>query len=92
MSTNAGRSGRRWRRVVAQLKAESLPICSICGYDIDMTLPHLDPLAWTAEHVVPLSAGGDPYDRDNLRPAHRGCNSRKGSGPPPIPPGGSRRW
>ncbi|WP_372345524.1 HNH endonuclease [Streptomyces sp. KL116D] len=92
MGKHDGRSGRRWRRAVAQLKSESLPICWICGYDIDMTLPHLHPRAWTAEHVQPLSAGGDPYDPDNLRPAHRGCNSRKGNGPPPIPPRGSHRW
>ncbi|MFH8405554.1 HNH endonuclease signature motif containing protein [Streptomyces sp. NPDC018019] len=88
----AGRSGARWRTAVAQLKRESSPVCWICGADIDMTLDYRDRMSWTADHVTPLSLGGDPYDPANLRPAHRRCNSIKGAGRAPVPLVASRRW
>lgn len=36
---------------------------------------------WSMEHVVPLSKGGS-HTYDNVRLAHRGCNSRKGAKQP----------
>jgi 5-methylcytosine-specific restriction endonuclease McrA len=45
--------------------------CYLCGHFLsvhDMTL----------DHVVPLARGG-AHTPENLRPAHRSCNSRKGS-------------
>lgn len=42
-------------------------VCHLCG----------EPGADTLDHVVPLSRGGS-NGVGNLRPAHRGCNSRKG--------------
>lgn len=44
------------------------PNCAICGR----------PGADTADHIVPLDAGGD-HSLDNLRPAHGTCNSRLGA-------------
>ena len=44
------------------------PNCHICGH----------PGADTADHIVPIDAGGDS-SVDNLRPAHRKCNSRLGA-------------
>ena len=35
------------------------------------------PGADTVDHLIPLAAGGDAHDLDNLAPAHRACNSRK---------------
>lgn len=42
--------------------------CWLCG--------HLG--ADTLDHVVPVSKGGT-NDPDNLRPAHRACNSARGN-------------
>lgn len=88
-----GRSGRRWRRAVEQLKREAPPICWLDGRPIDMTLDPRDPMSWTADHVIPLSQRPDlAYEPSNLRPAHRRCNSIKSDGQPPIPLKSSRRW
>ena len=54
--------------------------CHICGQPIDYTLPHLDPLAFVADHLVPLDAGG--ADRlSNKAAAHRRCNRDKSNKP-----------
>jgi 5-methylcytosine-specific restriction endonuclease McrA len=91
-----GRSGYTWKKVTAQLRRESTPICWICGRDIDMRLHYLDAMAWTADHKVPrvelIANGEDPNDINNLAPAHRRCNSIKGAGPAPLRAKGSRRW
>ena len=50
--------------------------CHICGAPIDYTLPHLDPMSFVADHVVPLSKGGSDT-LDNVRAAHRSCNAAK---------------
>lgn len=68
MSRGRGRVGRPWRRVRAEVLAQS-DVCWLCGY----------PGADTVDHVVPLSLGGDPLSLDNLRPAHKRCNSRRGN-------------
>ena len=46
--------------------------CAICGQPPTIT----DPLE--ADHVVPLALGGAALDPDNLRAAHKSCNSRRG--------------
>lgn len=43
-------------------------ICWLCGY----------PGADTADHVVPITRGGD-HSLANLKPAHNRCNNRKGN-------------
>ncbi|ASU81513.1 HNH endonuclease [Nocardiopsis gilva YIM 90087] len=92
----AGRSGRPWRRACARLRREAPSVCWICGKPIDQLLPYTHPMSWTADHVVPrkimIANDLDPNDVENLRPAHRTCNSRKGAGKPPIRPNTSRRW
>jgi 5-methylcytosine-specific restriction endonuclease McrA len=89
---NAGRRGGRWDKTVAAVKATMPAVCWICAKDIDLSLHHHGPMSYTVDHVVPLSAGGDPYDLSNLRPAHKRCNSRKGKGAAPVPVVSSRRW
>jgi len=42
--------------------------CVYCGQD-----------ATTADHVIPIKAGGDPVDQSNLVASCVTCNSRKGS-------------
>jgi 5-methylcytosine-specific restriction endonuclease McrA len=52
------------------------PACHICGKPIDYTLPHLDPMAFVIDHVIPLAQGGRDAI-DNIKAAHRECNSKK---------------
>lgn len=68
----------RRRRHRAKLAAEQAP-CHLCGRDIDWEAPHLDPLSFTIDHVVPLAKGGQDII-ENIRPAHRRCNLVKGDG------------
>ena len=56
--------------------ARSKPACHICGEGIDYTLPHLDPRSFVIDHVVPLIKGGTDTI-DNVKAAHRDCNSTK---------------
>ena len=65
--------------------------CAICGKPIDLEAPQwfIDPkdnrrkrAPWSLEcdEIIPLSKGGSPIDRNNVQPAHRICNQRKGGG------------
>lgn len=73
------RSGHRWRQSVAWLRSQRRGcwICRAFGRPdaIDYDLPPLDPGAFEADHLVPISKGGSPYDRDNLDATHRACNN-----------------
>jgi 5-methylcytosine-specific restriction protein A len=74
---------RDYRRAAAAIRDDPDSVCWICG----------GLGADTADHVVPVSRGGG-NDPDNLRPAHRFCNTGRGAGRPlkarPRTP--SRRW
>lgn len=83
MSTRSIRDGkghRAYRRQQAALKrrtaVEDLP-CWLCGDSIDTRLPSTDRMSFTADHFEPLNTGGH-LTRNELRPAHRSCNSRRG--------------
>lgn len=63
--------------------------CAICGKQINLDLDqwYIDPkdgkrkrAPWSLEvdEIIPISAGGSPISRDNVQPAHRICNQRKG--------------
>ena len=56
--------------------ARSKPACHICGEAIDYTLHYLEPKAFVIDHVVPLTKGGSDTI-DNVKAAHRDCNSIK---------------
>lgn len=56
--------------------ARDKPACHICGKAIDYTLPHLDPMAYVLDHVMPLAKGGADV-LSNKKAAHRECNSKK---------------
>jgi 5-methylcytosine-specific restriction endonuclease McrA len=51
-------------------------LCCICGKKVTEKDFSLD-------HTVPLSLGG-PHSQENLRVAHRHCNSRRGPGRLPV--------
>lgn len=52
------------------------PPCGICGREIDYSLPHLEPLSFVVDHIVPVDRGG-PDELDNKQAAHRSCNRAK---------------
>ena len=90
---NLGRNGAAWRKVRAQLLAmPGSDICQHpdCGLPIDMNAPPRHPDSWTADHIDPLSLGGDPLALSNLRPMHWKCNSRRGAVTKEQPQ--SRNW
>ena len=71
-----------------RVKAMGLP-CHICGRPIDYSLTtYVDPkdgrtkrhpLSYELDEIVPVSKGGSPFDFDNVAPAHRICNQRRGN-------------
>ena len=78
-----GREGRPYRRARERVKRTS-NICWICGDLIDPDVAWPDPWSFSVDHVEPVSRleANDPklLDPTNLRPAHLGCNSRRGNG------------
>lgn len=61
-------ANRRYREARRRVLAVS-DVCWLCGR----------PGADTVDHIVPYALGGADTI-DNLRPAHRSCNSRRGVG------------
>lgn len=75
--------------------AQHHPPCHVCGDPIDYQAHHLDPHAFTIDHINPLDLGGEDA-LDNLAAAHRKCNRDKSNKPPTWRPGvtyiTTRRW
>jgi 5-methylcytosine-specific restriction endonuclease McrA len=75
MSWGGRRVQKAWREV-AGLHGS---VCWICEEPIITTgLPPRHRLGPSVDHVVPRSKGGSDHIA-NLRPAHLGCNSRRGN-------------
>ncbi len=88
MGTNLRtKNGSARRKVRAWLKAQGLP-CHICGRAIDYSLPAGHPMSFEVDEIIPVSKGGSPIDRNNVAPAHRICNERRGNRPLPRRPRG----
>ncbi|MEU0109522.1 HNH endonuclease [Streptomyces sp. NPDC006251] len=89
------RNGRPYRRLCAQQRALGLP-CWRCGHPIDYSLTgyaaQRSRWAFTLDHAIPLSLGGDLLDPANARSAHRRCNSARGNRISQPQPQASRRW
>lgn len=60
-------AGRRSTSARALVLAEFGTVCHLCGR----------PGADTADHIIPRASGGDD-SLDNMRPAHKSCNSARG--------------
>lgn len=63
--------------------------CHICKQPIDYSLTtYTDPtdgkvkrhpMSYELDELIPVSKGGSPFDIDNVAPAHRICNQRRGN-------------
>lgn len=71
------RNGRPWRRL-RELVQQQEPLCWVCEDVIDSALQWPDPYSFSADHVVPLSIGGQLLDRTNVRASHLRCNRQRG--------------
>lgn len=71
-------NGHRRDKLRRQVAAEGLP-CHLCGHPIDYSLPAGHPMSYELDEIVPVSKGGDPFSRDNVAPAHRICNQKRGN-------------
>lgn len=71
-----GRAGKGIDELRKQVFTQEVT-CWICGEYVDQTLPKLHPMARTVDHVVELTRGGHPLDRQNARLAHRRCNTAR---------------
>jgi 5-methylcytosine-specific restriction endonuclease McrA len=72
-------SGRRWSRLVAEVKARRGPCCR-CYQPIDLALPWPDPDSFSVDHFpFPLSTHPHlAWEPTNLAPAHLQCNQAAG--------------
>lgn len=62
-----------WAKLRARVIAEE-PNCWICGDEINPAHRWPHPMCGTGDHIVPIEAGGDILDRENVHAAHRSCN------------------
>lgn len=71
-------NGSRRTKLRERVAAEGAP-CHLCGKPIDYSLPAGHPMCFELDEIIPVSKGGDPLSRDNVAPAHRICNQRRGN-------------
>ncbi len=77
MTADQVRATWQWKRLTRELCIPG-SVCWLCSRPILFGLRRGHPRGPSLDHVVPLEAGGAPFDRTNLRPACFGCNSAKG--------------
>lgn len=65
--------GRYAQRMTFETLARWGPVCHLCR--------QAAPAADTADHLTPRSNGGSDDVERNLRPAHRSCNTARGTMP-----------
>jgi len=71
-------NGAKRRALRAQVLREETN-CWLCGGFVDVKLKHGLPDSPEVDEILPVSLGGDPYDRANTRLAHRLCNQKRGN-------------
>lgn len=85
-----GHTGHGYRQIWrAIIEGPEFLVCEIpgCYRPIDRAIRGRQSMAPSLDMIVPFARGGDPADPNNYRPAHYGCNSRRGAGDDP-----KRRW
>ena len=80
----ASTSNPRYEKYSARVKIRARVLreeshCWLCGAPVDTSLPHGMPESPEVDEVVPISKGGSPIDRNNVRLAHRLCNQKRGN-------------
>ena len=55
-----------WRKLSKMIRQRD-PICKICN----------NRLSQVADHIIPISQGGDKYDMDNLQGVCHKCHNKK---------------
>lgn len=84
MAGNPDYTDKRYRAANARKRRSTpTPICWICGEPIDLSLSRHHRMAWTADHITPLSLGGSLHGP--TRAAHRACNASRGDGTRGMP-------
>lgn len=78
MSAEQIRATWQWKKLTRQVCVPG-SICYLCGRPILFGLRRWHPRGPSLDHIVPLEAGGAPFDLGNVRPACFGCNSAKGA-------------
>lgn len=75
-------SDGRWRAARSRVRTRVRygEPCGLCGEPVDLELKRPDPMAFEADHIVPVSKGGHRTRQNNLQPAHAICNGQKGDG------------
>lgn len=96
MANAGGRSGPAYE-ATKRYVWRTYSHCYHCGEYVDQTLPKNHPMARTVEHIIPLSTARNAAhrrlllnDRNNVRLAHRSCNSSRSNRP--IASNPSRDW
>lgn len=77
---NPRRSNSTKRNALRKRVLREEDTCGICFKPVDVTLPHGTPESPEVDEIIPVSKGGDPYDRKNCRLTHRLCNQKRGNG------------
>lgn len=76
-------NGNARRKLRARLKAEQRDcwICRAFGRParIDYDLPHMHPMSFVVDELIPVSKGGSPLNYHNVDAAHRRCNGWRGN-------------
>lgn len=80
-------NGSRRTKLLRRVRSEE-DTCWLCGLPVDTSLPPKLPASPEVHEVIPVSRGGDPYDRSNCHLTHRICNQKQGNRLPdePAPP------
>ena len=98
MAHNPCRTNSTKRNALRKRVLREEDTCGICQGPVDVTLPHGMPESPEVDEIIPVSKGGDPYDRKNCRLTHRLCNQKRGNGDrkavegPMVPLKTSRQW
>jgi 5-methylcytosine-specific restriction endonuclease McrA len=65
-----------WSINLHKLAQRDKNICHICGQKVDMNADNNDASYGSIDHVIPISKGGT-HTWNNIKLAHRGCNTMK---------------
>lgn len=74
--THCGLCGGGVDKTLTMMRGQHGPRCS--NRECAGCVPH--PMRAEVDEIVPVSLGGNPLDRSNVRLAHRECNRRRGNG------------